>query len=114
MGSTISSLVAKYQVAQTGVTTPVRSHGGQISNLVKSVQNCYLCIHQDITIQKMYSLTLSETSCSRVKVKKSKAHFFFFLLFLAIQGSDFEKLSNFYKIGVKLLGVKQEFRSGIV
>ena len=41
VGSTISSLVAKYQVAQTGVTTPVRSHGGQISNLVKSVQNCY-------------------------------------------------------------------------
>ena len=42
VGSTISSLVAKYQVAQTGVTTPVRSRGGKISNLVKSVQTLLL------------------------------------------------------------------------
>ena len=27
--------------SKTGVTTTVRSHGGQISYLVKSVQNCY-------------------------------------------------------------------------
>ena len=55
---------------------------------------------------------IAETSSSRVIVKKvKKSHF---LLFLALQGSNFEKLSKFYKIVVKLFGVKQEFRSEIV